>query len=97
MKTYPQGSLLWPVEPIQFKADNGRDVKLDPSQSVWVVNTQVNQSQTGTVKIARSGRNAGYAWRIAIQDAEKFFTNGEKIDKGAAIENYMATHYQNVI
>jgi hypothetical protein len=70
MTTYPQGSLLWPKEPFQFKLDQST-VKALPGQSFWVTNSQLNQSQSNVVYVARMKQKVGYPFSLA--DAEKFF------------------------
>jgi hypothetical protein len=74
MKTIKQGSLLFPKIPVSFGGTNGRMVNLACGQSVWVANSQLDQQNTGIVKLARSGRNAGAAWNFDAADVEKHFT-----------------------
>lgn len=69
-KTYPQGTLVWPIEPIKM----GR-INATPSQSFWVTNTTLSQQISGVIQIARSGRNSGSAFGISIADFEKYFSD----------------------
>ena len=67
-KTYPQGCLLTPKTPVALGRTNA-----NPGQTFWVTNTTVEQSNTGIVRIARSGRNAGFAIPLQAGDIEMHF------------------------
>lgn len=69
MKTYPQGSLVWPKEHLKL----GR-MSATPGQSFWVANSMLNQKNDNRVMIARSGRNSGSAIPVSFTDMEKYFT-----------------------
>jgi hypothetical protein len=73
--TYPQGSLLFPREPITFKVagSRGRAFSAHPGQSFWVTTTEHAQKANGCVGIARSGKNAAHANFFSLADAAKYF------------------------
>jgi hypothetical protein len=71
MKTYRQGSLLFPREPIAWKSESNRTIRANPGQSFWVVTPSYEQTRDNAVEIARSGQKTGH--RFTLADAEKYF------------------------
>lgn len=69
----PQGTLLWPKEPIQFiNPDTNRLIKINMGQSLWVTNPQHDQNRTKIVKAARS--NSKIPFNFSFEDVNKYFT-----------------------
>lgn len=75
IKPYPQGTLLWPIEPFTATVGN-RTIKAFPGQGFWVTNTQMSQQITGFVEIARSGKNMAHAMGYSFEMVKRYFTTG---------------------
>ncbi len=79
--SWSQGSLLWPRAPFKFlNPQTNRLISLQAGQSVWVCNSELEQQRTGVIKLARSGKSAGYAWAFSAADVVANFITGEETE-----------------
>ncbi len=76
MITHPQASFWVAKEAFAFcPGGSKRIVKVKAGDRFWVTNTQVNQTATGSIKVARANAGCpGYGWAFSPADFTKYFT-----------------------
>lgn len=71
-----QAAYLFPKAPFAFKpGGTGRAVQVKAEQVFWVTNSELNQSSTGRILIARKGSGTcGQGWAFSPEQIAQLFT-----------------------